>query len=700
LNRIKNLRTLRSKVLLFAALPVVLILIAVIGFLVTGSYKSALQANLERLRLETDKAAREIERGTLEAVTIAQTMALAQENGLFGRRPESIRYAEKVLERHPNLTGAYFGYEPNADGNDQGCLSRQSSYQITACDGNGRFIPYWFRDKNNPSIIHMNPLIDMEKSFYYQGLKNRINGVPETRNITLAKELSIHYVGHREQNHVSDSKMMVTEPYEYEGKLIVEQTYPILINGKFMGIAGVDRALTQVSDFLQQLKPFKTADFILISHRGRVISATMNAALNTKRIEDTPYSNILLGFYQGTHPREHRAVDPIDSKEYYYQASKIPTGDWTLVMRVSRAEIFAPIFTQLKRSSAIAVAGLIFIVAILVWLANSVTRRLSVAVQVADQVAAGDLKATVEVSGNDETSELLRSIRSMIENLNGLIGQVKQSTVELHSAANDISNTARNQREGVNHFGSSTSQIATSLTEIAATSKELTKSMANVNHLATETGNHAVSGRGSLVGMASTMHALQKGTSSISTRLTDISEKANKINFVVKTMTKIADQTNLLSLNAALEAQRAGQYGHGFSVVAGEIRRLADQSGIATLDIEKIVKEMHNAVLEGVREMEQFISQVEQGAVTIAGVNDVLSNIIKQVEHLSPQFDIVNSSMQAQLEGTQHIKDAVLQLNDVARDTQGSLEQFDNAAAKLHNTVQALRQGVSRFKVE
>ena len=109
---------------------------------------------------------------------------------------------------------------------------------------------------------------------------------------------------------------------------------------------------------------------------------------------------------------------------------------------------------------------------------------------------------------------------------------------------------------------------------------------------------------------------------------------------------------------------------------------------------------MHNAVSEAVKEMERFIVQVEEGVITIAGVNEVLGQIIKQVEHLSPQFEVVNRSMQSQLEGTQHIKDAVLQLNEVARDTQGSLEQFDQAALKLHDTVQALRQGVSRFNVE
>lgn len=699
LNKILNLRSLRSKVLLFAALPVVLILIAVIGFLVTGSYKQSLRENLGRINLETSKAAREIERGALEAGTIAQTMALAQENGLFGRRNESLQYARRVLERYPNLTGAYFGYEPNADGNDQLYLSTATPQQRSACDSSGRFIPYWFRDKTNPSIINLNPLVDMEKSFYYQGVKNRVNGIPETENIVLAKELSAHYTGERRES--ADSDVMVTEPYEYEGKLIVEHTHPVLINEKFAGIAGVDRALTQVTDFLQQLKPFETSDFILISRRGRVISATMNSALNTKRIEDTPYSDLLLKFYREKNDSpEVLSTDPENSKEYYYDASKIPTAGWTLVMRVSRAEILNPILTQLARSSVIAIAGLVFITGILVWLAGSVARKLAVAVRLADQVAAGDLNASVQVSGNDETAELLRSIRSMIEHLNALVGQVKQSTIELLSAANDITAAARNQQEGVHHFGSSTNQIATALTQIAATSQDLTRSMASVNQLATDTGAHAVSGRGSLEGMASTMNALQKATSSISARLDAIREKANNINYIVQTMTKVADQTNILSLNAALEAQRAGQYGHGFSVVAREIRRLADQSAVATLDIEKIVRDMHRAVSDGVSEMEQFILQVENGAVTISRVNQVLGQIIKQVEQLSPQFEIVNTSMHSQLEGTQHIKNAVLQLNDVARDTQGSLQQFDNAAARLHSTVQALRQGVSRFKVE
>jgi methyl-accepting chemotaxis protein WspA len=684
---------------LIAALPVVLILIAVIGFLVTGFYKSSLHENLGRISLETAKAAQEIERGTLEAVTIAQTMALAQENGFFGRRSESMLYARRILERYRNLTGTYFGYEPNADGNDQRFLSTADPLQRAACDQNGRFLPYFFRDKNDPAVIRLNPLIDMEKSFYYQGVKNKMNGVPETRNVTLANELSIHYTEQNEQNRMSNSNIMVTEPYEYEGKLIVEQTHPIVINGKFAGIAGVDRALTDVTDFLRQLKPFRTSHFILISRRGRIISATMDSSLKTKRIEDTPYSDILLGFYRQTDD-SRLSIGQIEFEDYYYDAAKIPTGGWTLVMRVSRAEMLAPIFTQLKRSSAMALTGLVFIIGILVWLANSVTRRLAVAVRLADQVAAGDLNADVVVSGNDETAELLRSIRRMIENLNALIGQVKGSSIELLSAANDISGTARSQQEGVNHFSSSTNQIAAAVTEIAATSKELTRSMASVNRLATETGTHAVSGRGSLDGMASTMDALQKATSSISSRLAAISTKANSINYIVKTMTKVADQTNLLSLNAAIEAEKAGEAGLGFGIVASEIRRLADQSALATLDIEKIVKQMHDAVSEGVKEMERFIIQVEEGVVTIAGVNEVLGHIIKQVEHLTPQFEVISHSMQDQLQGTQHIQDAVRQLNDVARDTQDSLEQFDQAAAKLHNTVQALRQGVSRFKVE
>src|SRR5215211_7523474 len=114
------------------------------------------------------------------------------------------------------------------------------------------------------------------------------------------------------------------------------------------------------------------------------------------------------------------------------------------------------------------------------------------------------------------------------------------------------------------------------------------------------------------------MRQLSASTTSISAKLSAIQQKAASINLAVTTITKVADQTNLLSVNAAIEAEKAGEYGLGFLVLAREIRRLADQSAVATLDIERMVKEMQYSVSAGVMEMDKFTDQVRQGVGEVA----------------------------------------------------------------------------------
>jgi len=119
----------------------------------------------------------------------------------------------------------------------------------------------------------------------------------------------------------------------------------------------------------------------------------------------------------------------------------------------------------------------------------------------------------------------------------------------------------------------------------------------------------------------------------------------------VTTITKVADQTNLLSLNAAIEAEKAGEYGRGFAVVATEIRRLADQTAVATYDIEQMVKEMQSAVSAGGMGMDKFSEEVRRGVNEVQQVSHQLTQIIQQVQALMPRFESVNEGMQAQATG-------------------------------------------------
>jgi methyl-accepting chemotaxis protein WspA len=200
--------------------------------------------------------------------------------------------------------------------------------------------------------------------------------------------------------------------------------------------------------------------------------------------------------------------------------------------------------------------------------------------------------------------------------------------------------------------------------------------------------------------MEQTMAQLVESTAQISGKLASIREKADSINVVVTTITKVADQTNLLSINAAIEAEKAGEYGRGFAVVATEIRRLADQTAGATYEVEQIVKEMQSAVSASVMGMDKFSEEVRRGVEEVRQVSGQLSGIIQQVQIMKPSFEAVNEGMQAQSVGAQQISEALLQLGDSARQTVESLRQSSAAIDQLNEASRGLQSSVSIFKLK
>ena len=193
--------------------------------------------------------------------------------------------------------------------------------------------------------------------------------------------------------------------------------------------------------------------------------------------------------------------------------------------------------------------------------------------------------------------------------------------------------------------------------------------------------------------MATEMKQLVESTASVSAKLGIIREKADSINAVVTTITKVADQTNLLSINAAIEAEKAGEYGRGFLVVAREIRRLADQTAVATLDIETMVRQMQDAVSAGVMQMDKFADEVRSGVGQVTKINQMTWEIINEVQGLSGRFQLVNEGMQNQSVGAQQINEAMGQIAEAARRSAQSIQEFEKATAHLRGSVEGLNAG-------
>jgi len=178
-----------------------------------------------------------------------------------------------------------------------------------------------------------------------------------------------------------------------------------------------------------------------------------------------------------------------------------------------------------------------------------------------------------------------------------------------------------------------------------------------------------------------------------------IAEKAAAISTVVVTIAKVAEQTNLLSVNAAIEAEKAGEQGRGFLVVAREIRRLADQTAGATSAIESIVREMQSAVGAGVREMDRFADKVRRGVEAVVASTREMNEVIAQVDANATRLRTVSDGMASQSQGAATISDSMGSLAAAARRAVESAEEFGRTAAELERASRILRESVAAFRL-
>ncbi len=317
----------------------------------------------------------------------------------------------------------------------------------------------------------------------------------------------------------------------------------------------------------------------------------------------------------------------------------------------------------------------------------------------ADTISHGDLTAQIEKDHDDEVGDLVLKLSLMAKNLNTLIGQVQRSGIQITSSATELTATSKQQEAVMKTQVESTNYVVKSIGEISQVSSELVDTMEKVASMSDQTAEFANSGQTDLSQMEAAMHHMENASKSISGKLEAINEKAANITSVVTTITKVADQTDLLSLNAAIEAEKAGESGRGFTVVAREIRRLADQTAVATLDIDQMVKEMQSAVSAGVMEMDAFIAEVQRSAESVGKISKQLTRIIEQVQALSPSFEGVNESMQIQSENAKKINESMVNLSEELQQTVDSLRESFMAIEQLNDAAKGLQDEVSRFKV-
>lgn len=304
-----------------------------------------------------------------------------------------------------------------------------------------------------------------------------------------------------------------------------------------------------------------------------------------------------------------------------------------------------------------------------------------------------DLSKRLDATAGDELGELSRNFNKLMAQLEAIVRQAKGSGQQVTLASSQLAEGSKQLEVTVSQQVASTNQVVSTTELISTTAQSLLDTMNQVS----STAKSAAMGQQRLEETRNSMNVLKEAADAISSRLAAINEQAGNISSVVTTITKVADQTNLLSLNAAIEAEKAGEFGQGFSVVAREIRRLADQTAVATLDIEKMVKDMRTAVSSGVASVDKFSGEVRDVALVVRDTVAQFVAIVEQVRALTPRFDAVAEGMSGQSVSAKQITVAMTQLRATSERTQAAMRDSALSIEALNESARALERAFSRF---
>jgi methyl-accepting chemotaxis protein len=349
--------------------------------------------------------------------------------------------------------------------------------------------------------------------------------------------------------------------------------------------------------------------------------------------------------------------------------------------------------------------GLLGVLALSVILALLVSRTITKPVkEVVDTIrdiaqGEGDLTKRLPIQGNNEIGELSEWFNTFVDKLHGIISQVSGSSLQLASSANELQSTSKEMSHSVANLSSQSTSLATAGEEMSATSSDIAS---NCHHAATNAGGASskASEGAEVVGQSiSVMHAIAERVKNAADTVEMLGNRSDQIGTIVGTIEDIADQTNLLALNAAIEAARAGEQGRGFAVVADEVRALAERTTRATKEIGEMIKAIQKETKDAVQTMEQSVAQVEQGSTHAAASGRSLQEILDIINNVTEQISQIATAAEEQTATTREISSNVLNLNELAHQNSSAIQETAVAANDVSHQAEELQRLVNQFKL-
>lgn len=669
------------------------------------------QAQLEeviqqRLTALAQAQVRQIQRELEYPLTVARS--LAQTNMLLGAsdaagnaqlsisREELSNLVRQTVVQNPKLLDAFIGWEKNAFDNNDDLYAGQTE---NGYDASGRFMPWWYRKADGSLMVEaLGPNIEGEKLLP--------TGVREGEYYLCTKE--------RKQACIVDPA-----PYEMNGKMVMMSSFnaPIMVKDQFRGVVGVDLSLEFIQEFLSNAAKQLydgAGEMALISSNGRLaaytkdpskLGAAAETVLGARDMSALKNLQVDQPLYQLD--EEHGQIELF----LPFRVSDTDTR-WTLLLQLPQQVVFAELQKlqedlKTQRDEDIlgmALVGLLIagIGLLVIWFVGyGIARPLKQMVAMLDDIAKGegDLTRRLSTDRVDELGSIASGFNTFLSKLQSMISQVVVSVQKVSDSSEHTADIAIRTNQGVQTQLTEIDLVATAMHEMTATAQDVARNAT----LAAEAAHHAdqAANQGKRI--------VQNTANSIATLATEIgravgvvqtlAKDSENINAILTAIRGIAEQTNLLALNAAIEAARAGEQGRGFAVVADEVRNLAQKTQQATEEIQTMIQQLQHGTREVVKVMEDSQTKTDDSVQHAAEAATALESITQAVSVINDMNTQIASAAEEQSAVAEDINRNVTNIGQVAGEVAGGADEASQASAELTKLAEQQRRLINQFKV-
>ena len=316
---------------------------------------------------------------------------------------------------------------------------------------------------------------------------------------------------------------------------------------------------------------------------------------------------------------------------------------------------------------------------------------------VAEKIAENDLTVTIEPKSEDDALGV--AVKTMIANLTGMVRQLTDNASELVSAATEVASASEQMSRGAGDQADQVNQISTAIEEMTATIVESSKNAGEANDAGKNASDTAVAGGEVISDTIAGIQKIGKVVRESADSIAKLAKSAEQIGGIIGVIDDVADQTNLLALNAAIEAARAGEHGRGFAVVADEVRKLAERTGKATGEITNMIKGIQGETEEAVQSMEVGIQETDKGRELADKAGNSLNEIVNMSQRVMDMIQQIASATEQQSAASEQISKNIEHVSSITKETASGAEQSATAAEELNRQAEGLKKMVGRFKV-